>query len=122
MQHAPHPHPAVADNLDYNQIDVGIRRLVRWCRARGFETISSSDGSGTDGDSYPRVLIDVCPCSMFDETVRLHTLVQNELGITPGPSDLPGSRPGVHLIFDAGEHEAIIWLVCVVDSMLPEGN
>ena len=71
--------------LDYSEIDPGIRETVRWLRSHGFETTDSGDGiSKFDGPNfmgcaleYPHVFMVLRNLeTAFHEADRLHSILE----------------------------------------------
>ena len=67
----------IVTNLDYDQLDPGIRKTVRWLRSLGYETTDSGDGrskdlSDTDNLDVPHVAIalpDQCKPAPFGDRI-----------------------------------------------------
>jgi hypothetical protein len=75
----------VPDDLDYSQLDAGIRDAVRFVRSHGFVTTDSGDGSkfgAMDGAlPFPHIVVRVEDEAMMgSEAERLHRLAQINLG------------------------------------------
>lgn len=67
------------DDIDYEDLDPGIRQTVRWFRAHGFSTTDSGDGVSKAEEladdegcalNYPHVVIVVEPAELIAETDR----------------------------------------------------
>jgi hypothetical protein len=75
---APPPGPAPApdpDGLDLRKLDPGVRSIVSFIRAWGFETTDSGDGvskpPGPDVLPFPHVVIRSTPGRLVDDARRL---------------------------------------------------
>ena len=70
--------------IDYDELDPGIRETVRWLNERGFRTTDSGDGSKAAempcAMAEPNVAISVAPADLVQEADRLHRLL-TEAGI-----------------------------------------
>lgn len=62
-------------DLDLEQLDPGIRRMVSWLRAEGWETTDSGDGvskpPGPEVLPFPHVVIRSSPGRLVDDARRL---------------------------------------------------
>jgi len=86
----------------YDELDPGIREVVRWLNDNGFKTVDSGDGKTKfteDGKPlpewesadpefdmvipHPHVVIEVVPDALVAETDRLHRLVQERAPVEP---------------------------------------
>ena len=124
--------------LDYEGLDPGIRKVVRWLNDNGFKTVDSGDGRskfGEDGrplpdwDSgdpefdlvipYAHVVIEVAPEALVTESDRLRDRLR-ERGIDVGEMG-PGNEVAINGTYDPclPEHPAFIMLVGLEDSGLP---
>lgn len=79
----------MTDDLDYETIDPGVRRLVRLLRANGFHTNDSGDGHSKIAQGYdPEQMADVphvvtramAPTEAASEAIRLHALLRPLVG------------------------------------------
>jgi len=87
---------------NYEELDPGIRKVVRWLNDNGFKTVDSGDGrtkftedgkplpEWESGDPdfdmvipHPHVVIEVTPEALVSETDRLHRLVQERVAVEP---------------------------------------
>lgn len=74
---------------DYDELDPGIRDVVRWLRGHGFQTCDSGDGISKSVEWYvegealaePHVFMVVPVDQIVAEARRLRTLVESELGL-----------------------------------------
>jgi hypothetical protein len=75
----------MADDLDYSQLDPGIRTAVRMVRILGFTTTDSGDGVSKVGQMddvlpFPHVVVKLETATMVADTERLQDLAQMYLG------------------------------------------
>jgi hypothetical protein len=112
--------------LNIDELDPGIRRVVRWLREHGFETTDSGDGVSKwsliqDGEAldFPHVFMVVRPEEMVAEARRLRGELAS-IGITCAPEGMGG--PSIVVSFDpAAEVDdiAILALTGLPDAGLP---
>lgn len=68
-------------DIDYNDLDPGIRDTVRLLRTAGFETTDSGDGGKTDMEcsiEFPHVFCELDLASFVSETNRAQRLLGDE--------------------------------------------
>lgn len=124
MQTYDHNKPAV-DDLDYSQLDAGIRDTVRWLRARGYHTSDSGDGTKAGEMDcawpVPMVVIQV----PRDELAKVCDAIASELqarGISLSEPNTDPYTPGaivLHGSYDPrSKAEGVIVLSGVDDALL----
>jgi len=108
--------------IDYNTLNPGIRRLVRWLNDHGFETCDSGDGEThecTCDREYAYVVMTVKdPFNLIDETLRLTRLVSG-LGVPIAPITGDGTVVSIQASYDPAQASSFIDLMGLKDSMLP---
>lgn len=120
----------MSDDLDYNELDNGIRRLVKLLRSWCFETTDSGDGvskklNGTWDDDCcmgtPHVIIQVDnPADLASEADRLLRKLR-EIGVDIrqfGVDD--GIHGGIEVTYDPVDRTCIIMLWQVTDHDIPD--
>lgn len=112
-----------AEPIDYEALDPGIRKTVKWLRERGFETADSGDGvtkagAIADGDAldYPHVFISCFNEDIVSESCRLMRKL-SELGCLC-ESIGPDNKPCIQATFDPADDSACIELRHVNDARL----
>jgi hypothetical protein len=118
------------DEINYDELDPGVRNLVRWLRHPDhcFYTTDSGDGVSKFKDDpdyaalpYPHVVIVVDDHSeLCREADRLRQLLWIDHGIEAkpmGPED-DFCEPNIQATYDPTDGTAVIILVNVDDSML----
>lgn len=118
------------DDLNYDDLDPGIRSTVRWLRGHGYDTCDSGDGrtkfeaaaargEPIDPDDnecgvtpHPHVAIQVHPDRLVEEADRLCGLLR-DAGIKVGPLDFHDG-PSIQATYDAGDGYALIYVANVV--------
>jgi hypothetical protein len=108
-------------NFNYDQLNPGIRRVVRFLHVHLFESINSGDGRThvceCDAD-YPFVTIRVAPSLMAQEADRLYKLLTDE-GIEFTGTDEEGHGTSIEATYwPADGEDAWISLLGVDDEML----
>lgn len=116
------------DDLDYEKLDPGIRRVVALLRAHNFHTVDSGDGVTkflpespfyvADPDSvnpFPHVACMVDPEQMVSEARRLKTLLAGH-GVAVAP--MGNDKPSIHASYDPADETALLILVSVEDTDL----
>lgn len=110
--------------LNYEELDPGIRELVRWLRSLGFDTCDSGDGESKPQErrflDFQHVFIIVKePQNLIEECLRLQTMLKRDHGIELKPSgpDEEGN-PEVGGSFDPANRLATIEVYHIEDSML----
>jgi hypothetical protein len=101
--------------IDYDAIDPGIRKLVRWCNENNFRTTDSGDGKRKPKNRRtmrgPHVVIRVGnPRLLVDEAIRLKHLVRSVL--------LPGSDIHIECTYSPIDEVALVILMGTKDSDL----
>ena len=109
----------VLTDLDYEQLDPGIRATVRWLREHGFETVDSGDGSKAAhmecALDVPNVFIRVAPEKLVAEADRLRDLLA-EAGwptVSIGTVDGPGEHAAAEIqgSYDPADGSATLTLL-----------
>lgn len=106
----------ISNDLDYNQLDMGIRKVVRWLREQGFETTDSGDGeSKSDGArvfDMPHVAIRCTRKDLITEADRLEDLILTHLR---------GIYEEIHIeaTYDPSDRSCVLLLLRLSDWMLP---
>jgi len=107
------------DQPNYDDLDPGIREMVRWLRTLGFNTTDSGDGvtkkeAIADGDALdmPHVAITCPPYRMVNEAQRLMKAITDRIG---GGSIEPGD---ITASFDPADDSAVIMLVGIDDAAM----
>ncbi len=125
--------------VPYDELDPGIRNVVRWLNDNGFRTVDSGDGrtkftedgrplpEWDSGDPdydcvmpFPHAIIAVTPHQIVSECVRLRDLIEAR-GISVEPQSGPDTGDTVNIqgTYDpACEHPAFILLTGLADSHL----
>lgn len=112
------------EDINYDELDPGIREVVRRLNNAGFTTTDSGDGVSKpeilDGDAldFPHVYM-VEMDDIVGESVRLRRLVES-WGIAVGPV---GSKVWIQASFDpCDDQPSVIMLAGVNDSMLGDNK
>jgi hypothetical protein len=108
------------DDLDYETLDPGIRKVVRWLRENGFHTTDSGDGV-TKRDmacafDMPNVAMTTeSKYELFDEADRLWRMLKRRL-----PERM---HVEIHIeaSYDPMDESCVILLLRLHDGMLPLG-
>ena len=95
----------------------GVRELVVWLNAWGFETVDSGDGSnyaaGMEGAmDCPMVAIVASPDDLVQDAVDLMDLLRDR-GVKFGPEE---GQPRIQAIFDPADGSAVIVLTDVLSA------
>lgn len=103
--------------IDYEQLDPGIRETVRRLRAWGFDTTDSGDGSKAEtmecGLSVANVFIRCEPRHLVDSTdLLMRNLVKEGICVEP----IGSSLISIQSTYDPADGTAIIGLYGVRDS------
>lgn len=97
--------------FDYNELDHGIRNVVKFLHAQGFDTCDSGDGVSkadwiASGDAlpYPHVDMQVLASKAFVEAHRLRfTLEARHITVEPiGPD--PNAQVSIQVTYDPAAH------------------
>lgn len=110
-------------DYDENEINPGVRRLVRLLNDNSFITSDSGDGltnkptMGDEALDYPHVMIPVEPRDLVSEARRLKALL-SEYGVIVPPTGMDETEPNICASFDPGDDSAIITLTNVSDLNL----
>ena len=105
-------------DVDYDELNPGIRETVRWLRSLGFETIDSGDGEtheyecDRDG-AYVCIL---CRSSALAKEARRLMRALLDRGIMVGP--VYEGTTHIQASYDPANGFAVIELVGVTDAML----
>jgi hypothetical protein len=106
----------LSNDFDYEQLDPGIRKVVRWMRENGFETTDSGDGeTKTDMDcafDMPNVAVHCTRADLFIEADRLADMIRTHL---------PRVYQEVHIeaSYDPMDRSCVLLLLRLHDRMLP---
>lgn len=90
------------EEVNYDELNPGIRQCVRWLREHGFNTSSSGDGKThecTCDPDHAFVTMLVDPNQMVAEADRLASLLQERLGIELTGLDEDGSGTEVSAMY-----------------------
>jgi hypothetical protein len=106
-------------SIDYEQIDPGVRKLVRWLNELGFETTDSGDGysksnlgyEDEDFLNFPHVAI---LCSKYEEPYYTANRLLEELM----EAKLPVGHGTIQLSYDPFDKSSIILLIDIDDTDL----
>jgi len=106
-------------------LDPGIRGVVEWLRAEGFDTMDSGDGvtKGADGSPAPHVFIRVERATMCDVADRLRKVcVARGIKLRGEAPDLESALdedwPFIQAHYDPEDGIATVLLGCVDDATL----
>jgi hypothetical protein len=105
----------------FNALDPGIRRTVKWLRENGFETTDSGDGSKAAtmecALNYPNVAIRIDdPDALQFEADRLYELLSGrDIDLAPQGTDC---EPYIQATYDPADGSAILLLMYVNDELL----
>ena len=103
-------------DINYQQLDPGVRRLVQLLREAGFETIDSGDGVSKPEDEralhFPHVFCRVPVDRSLAEADRLLELVRGLLQRR--------AKPLIEVNYDPAERLALLMLFDVSDADLPD--
>lgn len=121
--------------VPYDDLDPGIRRVVRWLNDNGFVTVDSGDGRSkfteegkplpdweTDQDfemviPHPHVVMEVAPEALVGEADRLRDLLVG--ASIPVDQQGPDGSPAIQGTYDpCCDHPAFIMLLGVEDTHL----
>jgi hypothetical protein len=109
----------MTDDVDYGELDEGIRELVRLLREVGFDTTDSGDGKKTDMECAmpcPNVACVTRPSNLVDESRRMvRVLAAHGVRVEACNMD---DRPQIQGTFDPVNNSAVIVLTHVTDNML----
>lgn len=106
----------LSEDIDYEQLDPGIRKVVRWLRENGFNTTDSGDGeTKSDGArvfDMPHVAIRCTRRDLITEADRLEDLIVTHLR---------HCYDGIHIegTYDPGDRSCVLLLLRLSDWMLP---
>lgn len=117
------------DDINYDELDPGIRDTVRWLDEHGFETCDSGDGESkfeegwTEDDGampFPHVIIHCLRENLVMEADRLAImLLQEGMSIDMGEKPVNGNLH-IQAMYNPGDLGASIMLVGTVDVEYPE--
>lgn len=120
--------PPMSDELNYDELDPGIRRTVRWLRSLGYDACDSGDGktkleagwSPNDARNHPHVVMRVHPDLLAEAADALRADV-HAIGATV-LSIGQGMGVWIQASYDpAGGAVAVLDIMGLDDSMLPPG-
>lgn len=107
-------------DIDYEQLDPGIRNVVRFLRENGFETTDSGDGSKAEAMDcaldVPNVFCVVPKEVAFDEADRLQRLICEKLQVDAGA--LIAGGIAVELTYSPLDQVCVLSLFGLDDSKL----
>lgn len=108
-------------DINYDEIDPGIRGLVRKLREKGFETVDSGDGVSKLGEMedalpFPHVAMLSTPGELVSEADRLMVCLA-EWGVSFEPA-LPLTDPQVEASYSPVDGHAVLMITNVDDKML----
>jgi len=108
--------------LDPDTLNPGVRRLVMWLRAQGFDTVDSGDGKThqhTCDRGHPYVSIQVNnPEDLVRESMRLTALLR-EVGVNVEPVCLEPDVVSIQATYDPADEIGVIDLIGLTDEKLP---
>lgn len=107
-------HGSTATPIDYEQIDSGVRRLVRWLNEHGYETPDSGDGV-SGGLDEPYVVLRSTRSTMVDDADRLAADLASA-GVVIGH---PVEGAFIQATYCPGDGYALLTLWGVSDAALP---
>ena len=110
-------------NIDYDELDPGIRRLVRKLRDAGFETVDSGDGYSKEGVyedflPFPHVAMLSTPSHLVADADRLMACLE-EWGVSFEPKD-PETDIQIEASYSPVDGHTVLLLSNVDDTMLGE--
>ena len=111
--------------INYDELDAGVRRLVRWLRKNRFDTTDSGDGTKVGMEcawDCPMVSIrEKDPSRLVSETVRLHALLES-VGVHATPAAAPDvvTAPAIQANYDPVSGVSLITVTNVTDADLPD--
>lgn len=112
-------------DINYDELDPGIREVVRWLRYLGFDTTDSGDGVTKVGEmacaiAEPHVFMVVNDFELLDDADTLHTEC-SQLGLPAfDPNTMKGFK--IEATYDPADASAILALYGVNDEMLAEAR
>lgn len=111
-------------DFDYEAINPGVRRLVRFLREHGFETCDSGDGVTREFEcdpGFPYVHMRVNAGDMVDLSVRLHNLLLPFVDFHPEckTEDEQMAAPMIEASFSPVDLIATLSIFNVTDTNLP---
>lgn len=109
----------LSDSVDYEQLDPGVRKMVRWLRENGFETTDSGDGETKSDEArafgdIPHVCIKTTRKDLLTEADRLWNILGYNLPLVMNRGEVH-----VEATYDPADRSAIILLLRLHDRMLP---
>lgn len=108
------------DDLAYDLLDPGVRRLVRFMRRRGFATTDSGDGTreGLPGDrAHAYVAVRSSAAALAEDSRRVRDHLAG-VGVKLGPV---GTLPCLQATYCPADDVAVLVLTGVLDGDLPPG-
>lgn len=111
--------PAPTDDLN-----PGIRELVRRLNVAGFDTCDSGDGETHDYEcdrDYPYVVIKLSAGQPLVASCQVVSMLVSSWGVRLRPQSLEGT-PHIQGTYDPADGSSFIDLCNVTDSMLKEGS
>ena len=115
------------EDIDYDELDPGIRETVRLLRKWGFETTDSGDGvskKGTEQEplmlQFPHVFMRSTSQGLITSAENLHRLMDHH-GVSFDPDFEAERYPGIEATYSPTDGAAIILLRDIDDKTL-EGS
>ncbi len=110
------------DDIDYAQLNPGIRETVRMLRAHGFDTSDSGDGETHEHECDPEwsyVAIIVAPANLCEEADRL-VVVLRKYGIEAQPMSMDEDDDAVivEAMYNPLDGMALLYITNVHDDDL----
>lgn len=111
--------------FDYDELDPGIREVVRLLRAHGLHTCDSGDGVTKLGEMgcalpYPNVVVQCAPADIASTAdLMLAVLANAGVEVLPlGPDSHESGDPTIEASYDPTNRIAVVVLTNVDDSRL----
>lgn len=106
----------MTDDLNYAELDPGVRKLVRLLRAQGFRTCDSGDGVSKPPEwegvlTVAHVFMETGPEDMVSEANLLFTVLESVLHVPITPGMIQAS-------FDPADGSAVLAVMGVNDAMI----
>ena len=120
-------------DIPYDDLDPGIREVVRWLNEAGFPTMDSGDGKakfdddgnelpgwegGTCGYGVPHAIIAVHPHMLVEQADDLVRALRSQVGITVQATSPDGSGVEVQANYDPANGIAVVVLSGLDDDGL----
>ena len=110
----------MVNEVDYEKLNVGIRKTVKWLRKHGFQTCDSGDGKTADfgcDRGCPYVVSEVEPNMLTVESNRLCDMLTAR-GIEVLSMTMEGRSPTIHASYSPTDRHAFVDIMFLEDSML----